>query len=248
MKDSGAEWFTEIPSDWEVVSLGRLIWRAVDGPHHSPKYLDQGVPFLSARNVKADSWSLGDVKFISEEDFNEFSRRVVPEIGDVLLTKGGTTGVARVVDLPFRFQVWVHIAVLKVQKHLVDPEYLALALNSPHCYEQSQLLTRGATNQDLGLSRMKRVQLTLPPTLMEQSKIVAHARTSTSALSAKIQRAEREIDLIREFRGRLISDVVTGKLDIQKESALLPEAGPIAVLFDDTDDLEEFTADYVSDS
>ena len=79
-----------------------------------------------------------------------FSRRIKPEVGDVLYTKGGTTGVARAVDLNFPFQVWVHVAVLKMDVAVVDPQFLALALNSPRCYEQSQLLTRGATNQDLG--------------------------------------------------------------------------------------------------
>ena len=64
--------------------------------------------------------------------------------GDVLYTKGGTTGVARVVDLTFPFQVWVHIAVLKVNKNAIDPEFLAAALNSTRCYEQSQLFTRGS--------------------------------------------------------------------------------------------------------
>ena len=167
-KPSGVEWFPEVPDHWSVLPMRRVIYSAVDGPHFSPTYLDTGIPFLSARNVKSDAWSLKDAKYISEEDYDEFNRRVKPVRGDVLYTKGGTTGVARVVDLTFPFQVWVHIAVLKVNKNAIDPGFLAAALNSTRCYEQSQLFTRGATNQDLGLGRMKGIELPVPPALAEQ--------------------------------------------------------------------------------
>jgi type I restriction enzyme S subunit len=222
LKPSGVEWFGDVPAHWEVLTLRRVITRAVDGPHHSPRYLDRGIPFLSARNIKADRWSLGDAKYISEADYAEFSKRVVPEVGDVLYTKGGTTGVARAVDLRFRFQVWVHVAVLKVQRHKVLPEYLALVLNSPRCYEQAQLFTRGATNQDLGLGRMKGIVLALPQ-LSEQKALLRLIEERTRALNDAAERARREIELLREYRVRLIADVVTGKLDVREAAARLSE-------------------------
>lgn len=152
LKPSGSRWFPELPAGWEALTLRRVITSAIDGPHFSPQYHDAGIPFLSARNVRPDRWILSDAKFISEADYIEFSKRVRPEVGDVLYTKGGTTGVARAVDLTFRFQVWVHIAVLKLKRDRMLPAFLAYCLNSPRCYEQAQLFTRGATNQDLGLA------------------------------------------------------------------------------------------------
>jgi type I restriction enzyme, S subunit len=126
-----SRWFPSIPRAWEVITMRRAIRSAIDGPHFSPNYLSEGIPFLSARNIRPNHWLLADAKFISKADYKEFSRRVRPEKGDVLYTKGGTTGVAKVVDLDFPFQVWVHIAVLKVATERVLPEYLALCLNSP---------------------------------------------------------------------------------------------------------------------
>jgi type I restriction enzyme S subunit len=222
LKPTGSSWFPEIPSNWTVIPLRRLIRRTVDGPHHSPHYVDEGVPFLSARNIKVDQWSLSDVKYISEADFNEFSKRVVPERGDVLYTKGGTTGVARVVDLDFRFQVWVHVAVLKLQQDKVDPHYLALTLNSPRCYEQAQLFTRGATNQDLGLNRMKDIVLPVP-SLDEQRVIVEALEESLSRLRACRDTLERGIEMVNQYRTRLVTDVVTGKLDVREAAAKLPD-------------------------
>ena len=238
-KPSGVEWFPQVPDHWNVLPMRRVIYSAVDGPHFSPTYLDTGIPFLSARNVKSDRWSLEDAKYISEEDYHEFNRRLTPERGDVLYTKGGTTGVARVVDLTFPFQVWVHIAVLKVNKNAIDPEFLAAALNSTRCYEQSQLFTRGATNQDLGLGRMKGIKLPVPPALAEQRAIAGHLRTGLGQVLEAISATRREIRLLREYRTRLIADVVTGKLDVREAAARLPDEVEEPEPLDETDALTD---------
>lgn len=215
-------WFPAVRDGWSVVSLGRVIERAVDGPHFSPTYSDAGVPFLSARNIRPGAWALDDVKYVSEDLAGEFDRRVRPEFGDVLYTKGGTTGVAKAVDIHDRFQVWVHVAVLKIRRTLVAPEFLELVLNSPACYEQSQLETRGATNQDLGLGRMKRISIPLAP-MKEQEAFVREFEAASLQIEAAMQRAQRGIVLLREFRTRLVADVVTGQVDVRAVAATLPD-------------------------
>ena len=219
-KTTGNPWFPRVPAHWNVMPMRRVITRSVDGPHHSPEYLDEGTPFLSARNIKVDGWRLADVKFISQSDYEIFCERVKPEVGDVLYTKGGTTGVARAVDLDYPFQVWVHVAVLKVNRKRILPRYLAITLNSPRCYEQSQLYTRGATNQDLGLGRMKGIVLPVPP-MDDQAEVVAQVNTVEERVHFGVQSALREIELIRELRTRLLSDVVTGNLDVREAARTL---------------------------
>lgn len=249
-RSTGGCWFPSLPDGWTATNLGRVIEFAIDGPHYSPRYLDSGIPFLSARNIKVDEWQLGNVKYISEEDYRLFSRRVRPEVGDVLYTKGGTTGVARAVDLDFPFQVWVHIAVLRCRAELVDPHYLALALNSPLCYEQSQLETRGATNQDLGLNRMKRIEVPLPKAVEEQRAVVDWAATQSAPIRAALSRTLREITLLQEFRTRLMADVATGQVDVREIAASLPEVSPYELadavegsMDDELDELAEESAE-----
>ncbi len=218
MKASGIEWLGDVPEHWSVVSLGRVCNQVGDGPHFSPKYVDEdsgGLLFLSARNVKVDRWDFEDVKYVSVEDGNAFDRCIVPEIGDVLYTKGGTTGVAPVVDLPMRFQVWVHVAVLKLKKEIVSPEYIAMALNSTGSYEQSQLYTRGATNPDLGLTRMVKIRIALPPS-EEQPAIIKDLNVETTRIDTLTAEATRAIDLLQERRTALISAAVTGKIDVRE--------------------------------
>ena len=192
--------------------------------------------FLSTRNVKVDRWSMDDAKYVSWEDYEIFSRRVRPSKGDVLYTKGGTTGVARAVDFDEPFHIWVHVAVLKIRQNAVDPFFLAYALNDKACYQQAQLYTRGATNQDLGLNRMSRIYLALPP-LKEQRQITNSLNTKTQRFDDAISIAQRQIDLIQEYRTRLIADVVTGKVDVRGiPSEDVPEDEALEELVDEMDE------------
>lgn len=214
MKDSGIEWLGALPDHWERVQLGRLCRYISDGPHFSPKYVDDGITFLSARNVKVDGWDFDDVKYISDDDYEDFSRRIIPEFGDILYTKGGTTGVARVVDFRDKFQVWVHIAVLKIDDLISNPWFVSYALNSIGCYEQSQILTRGATNNDLGLTRLVKIWLALPP-ILEQFAIATFLDRETAKLDSLVAEAQHAIDLLKERRAALISAAVTGRIDVR---------------------------------
>lgn len=163
-----------IPDGWSWTMLGTLCYQVSDGPHFSPSYVsrDEGMPFLSTRNVKIGGFDLTNMKYVSKSDHEEFCKRIRPEKGDIIYTKGGTTGIARVNDLDFEFSVWVHLAVLRIAKEFLEPRYIELALNSPLCYEQSQAYTQGISNFDLGLTRMIKIVMPLPP-LAEQQRIVA---------------------------------------------------------------------------
>ena len=192
-----------LPDTWTWTRLGELCVKVADGPHFSPKYVhdpSQGVLFLSGRNIRANGFDLSDLKYVSRQDHLRFCERVLPEKGDVLYTKGGTTGIALVNDLDAEFSVWVHVAVLKLAKQSVSPEYVALALNAPHCYNQSQTLTHGIGNRDLGLTRMVLITLPLPP-YEEQQRIVRRAKellVLCDDLEAKLRKQEETATRLAE--------------------------------------------------
>ena len=97
-----------------------------------------------------------------------YSRRCKPEKGDVLYTKGGTTGFAKYIDRDFVFMNWVHIAVLRYKKDLLDGRFLEHMLNTSYCYTQSQRYTRGIANRDLVLGQMSKIKLYIPPLAMQK--------------------------------------------------------------------------------
>ena len=179
----------ELPQGWAWATLGHLSLSVKDGPHYSPKYVDDGIPFISGGNVRPEGIDFSSTKYISKELHQELSKRCKPEIGDLLYTKGGTTGIARINTDPREFNVWVHVAVLKLTKSL-HRFYVQHALNSQHCYRQAQEYTHGVGNQDLGLTRMVWITVPLPP-LAEQARIVAEVDRHLSI----IREVEAEVDV-----------------------------------------------------
>ncbi|WP_411687144.1 restriction endonuclease subunit S [Acinetobacter indicus] len=159
------------PKGWDLGKLGDVIHSAKDGPHVSPSYSETGIPFLSTRHVRAGKIVWDDLKFITEEDAQIHWKKCKPTRGDILYTKGGTTGLAAVVDTDLDFAVWVHVALLKTNHDKVRSEWLVSMLNTQYCYEQSQRYTHGIANRDLGLKRMVNIEMFIPP-LDEQDKFV----------------------------------------------------------------------------
>jgi type I restriction enzyme S subunit len=159
------------PKGWEPATLGDLIYFAKDGPHVSPKYSEVGIPFLSTRHVKPTGIVWKDLKYITPEEADIHWKKCKPTLGDILYTKGGTTGIACAVDFEKNFAVWVHVALLRPKSDKVSYVWLTHMLNSKYCYQQSQRYTRGATNKDLGLKRMIDIEMYCPP-IDEQNKFV----------------------------------------------------------------------------
>src|SRR5713101_1420164 len=180
------------PKGWRTGVLGDVVHAAKDGPHVSPRYSDNGVPFLSTRNIRPGKVIWEDLKFISPEEAEEHWRKCKPEFGDVLYTKGGTTGLAKAVDFHTQVAVWVHIAVLKTNHERVDAVWLENMLNSSFCYAQSQQLTHGIANHDLGLTRMIKIRIFIPP-LSLQREFAARV-AEVRAMEAKQIESRRRLD------------------------------------------------------
>ncbi len=180
------------PCQWPKAVLGDVIFAAQDGPHVSPKYSPNGVPFLSTRHVKQGQVIWEDLKFLSNEEATLQWKKCKPAKGDVLYTKGGTTGIAAAVTFDTQVAVWVHIALLKTNHEKVDPFWLENMLNSSFCYQQSQELTHGIANRDLGLKRMVKINMYLPPLPLQQefAQRVSEIRELQATQAASRQRVE----------------------------------------------------------
>ena len=149
------------PMGWEQCVVGDVVHGAKDGPHVSPTYAESGVPFLSTRHIKPGEVVWEDLKYIDQDEANRQWKKCKPEFGDILYTKGGTTGIAARVTTSEPFAVWVHVALLKPIVKKVHPIWIEAMLNSAYCYTQSQRYTHGIANRDLGLKRMVKIQMYL---------------------------------------------------------------------------------------
>jgi len=163
--------------------LDALCTTITDGTHVTPYYVDEGIPFLSVKDVSSGKIDFSRARFISPEEHAFLTKRCKPERDDILLTKVGTTGIAKVVDVDREFSIFVSIALLKLDKTRLNSKFTEYMLNSPKLKQYSSDGTRGVGNKNLVLKFIKEFPMPVPP-LDEQRRIVAYLDSVQARLAS----------------------------------------------------------------
>lgn len=223
MKDSGVEWIGEIPEHWEVRRLRNVAEMRVSNVDKHSKEGEKPVRLCNYTDVYKNPIITAEMPFMeataTAEEITSFRLRV----GDVIITKdsedwkdiGVPAFVAKTAD---DLICGYHLAILRPMESVVEGRFLVYALQSKSATTQFSVAANGVTRCGLSHVSIKAISIVVPP-LDEQRRVCEHVETSTSALNAAIRRAHREIDLAREYRTRLIADVVTGKIDVRQGMA-----------------------------
>jgi type I restriction enzyme S subunit len=162
----------DLPKGWKWCYLDDICTLITDGTHHTPTYIETGIPFISVKDVSSGVIDFSTTRFISEQEHEELIKRCHPEQGDVLLTKVGTTGIAVPVNTDTQFSIFVSVALLKLVQKFIDTNYVTRLINSPLVRKYSVEGTEGVGNKNLVLRKIKAFLIPLPP-LAEQHRIVA---------------------------------------------------------------------------
>ena len=194
----------------ELVEISQQI---TDGTHQTPIYVEKGVPFISVKDITTGKISFSDAKYVTEATHKKLVKRAKPEKGDILLTKVGTTGYAKMIDVNLEFSIFVSLCLIKLQKEIVLPKYVEYILNSDPIRKLSGKFTRGVGNKNLVLKFIEKFPIPVPP-LNTQATIAIHLNSIQEAIERlkmlQIQR-ENEIKrllpniLDRAFKGDLLT-------------------------------------------
>jgi type I restriction enzyme S subunit len=213
---------TVIPPTWAHAYLQDLAYQITDGTHLTPKYTDEGRPFLSAQNVKPFRFMPDKHRLVSKADFENYRSNRRPERGDVLLTRvGAGIGEAAVLDSDFEFAFYVSLCLIKIPTNFLNPKYLVLWLNSPEGRGSSTLRTygKGASQGNLNLGLIRTFKVPLPP-LAEQHRIVA----KVEELMALCSRLEAQLTTVQTESSRLLESVLHNALSdtLQRAAMVSP--------------------------
>ena len=217
MKDSGVEWLGGVPQEWMVSRLGyetwiraRLGWKGLK----ADEYVDDGYIFLATPNIKGKQIDFNNVNYINKQRYEE-SPEIKLNIGDVLLTKDGSTlGTVNIVrDLPKPATVNSSIAVITPYKNLIS-EFLLYLLTSSFMVNTIQRIKGGMGVPHLFQADLNKFYLPIPDPA-EQFEIVKFLDQETAKIDMLISKAESAIQLMQERRTALISAAVTGKIDVR---------------------------------
>lgn len=210
-KHSGLESYGQIPKHWQVMPIKfSLDMPITDGPHSTPIFYSEGIPFLSAEAVKSDRLNFDQKRgFISIEDHELFSKKYKPKFGDVYMVKSGaTTGSVARVQTHQEFNIWSPLAVLRPNSEMTLTDFIFFVLKSkPFFYAVEQSWSYG-TQQNIGMGVISNIRIALPPK-DEQKKIADFLDYKTTQIDVLITKKETLLFKLKEKRSALISQAVT---------------------------------------
>lgn len=219
MKDSGVEWLGLVPMHWEVKAIKHIVAIPItDGPHETPHFYDEGVPFISAEAVSTGRIDFSKIRgFISNEANREYSLKYSPQIHDIYMVKSGaTTGITAIVEERIDFNIWSPLAVIRCGKG-VYPYFVLNFMRSKNFLEAITLNWNFGTQQNIGMKVIENLPCAIPP-INEQKAIVKHLKLQIDGLDNLTSEIQNAIVLLKERRKALIFAAVTGKIDIRKLS------------------------------
>lgn len=227
LKPSGIPWLGDIPQHWEIWRISRFarIGNGSTPSRANPGYWTKGVyPWLNSSQVNRGFIDSAD-QFVTAAALRECH---LPKVaaGSVLVAitgQGKTRGMSAV--LGFEATINQHIAFITPRVPITTAAFLHLALTAAYLQLRASSEDAGSTKGAITCEDLKRFKLAIPP-LPEQDELLARIQAVTRTLMDAISRLEREIDLLREYRTRLVADVVTGKLDVREAAANLPDEAP----------------------
>jgi type I restriction enzyme, S subunit len=241
LKPSGIPWLGEIPEGWEVISLHMRYSVELGKMLDSKRITGRNtVPYLRNRDVQWDRVLIDDLPTMDITP-KEYSRYTVKK-GDMLVCEGGQVGRAAFWNDQLStcgYQKALH-RVRAIDTNRDYPRYLFYVMS--HAAHQGVFNADGNENTfaHLTCEKLRRHHFAYP-SFTEQRNIADYLDNALQQYQVVISNTEREISLLREYRTRLIADVVTGKLDVREAAARLPDEADTSdgTDFVDTEDLDD---------
>jgi type I restriction enzyme S subunit len=229
---STISWIAEIPNHWEVLALKRVLRRLIDCEHKTAPLVDQS-PYRVVRTtaVRDGKLRMLGTYCTSPQAFGAWTRRGLPEPGDVIFTREAPAGEACLVPDGLRVCLGQRTVLMKPDQRRLNAQFLVHMIYAGPPQMAISLATQGSTVGHFNIPDIGALTILLPPR-GEQDEIVAAITEQTAGLERTIARLESEIDLLREYRARLVADVVAGKLDVRAAAAKIDEEAPLGTVDD----------------
>ena len=222
-KPSGVEWLGEVPHHWNVRRL-RQCGTMVGGMTPSMverRFWDGEIPWVTPKDMKREVIRDSGIQ-VTKAALRETSIRLIGPPAVLMVVRGMI--LARKVPV-----AWItnRVTINQDMKAVVPTvgikaEFLARALDSAQDALATLIDEAGHGTRRLPTERLRTLAVAIPSE-DEQSLVVRFVDQTITKIAKRIADTRREIDLLREYRTRLIADVVTGKLDVREAAAALPE-------------------------
>ncbi len=199
--------------NWEINKLNEIT-EVKDGTHDSPKYIQDGIPFITQKNIRQDGLSFADTKFITDTDHEKFYKRSNVSYGDILISMiGANRGMAAIVDNKRIFSI-KNVGLIKESKN-INNQFLLYYLKSSMAMKYILYMSNGGAQEFIGLTALRSFPIPFPP-LNEQQNIVQKLdaiSTETKKLEAIYQQKIKDLE---ELKKSVLQKAFSGELKTDK--------------------------------
>lgn len=219
MKSSGIEWLGDIPEHWEEKNLSQISRVILSGLDKKSYENQKSVLLCNYVDVYKNDYITKELDFMKATASDEEINNLTLLKGDIIITKDSESWddiavPSYVSDELKNVLCAYHLAIIRTKDESVNPEFLYSAFLSQYVSVQYKLKAKGVTRYGLSYQSIRDIKIFVP-SLYEQEEIITLIRETMQKVDKAIQKIQREIDLITEYRNSLISDVVTGKVDVR---------------------------------
>ena len=224
LKPSGVEWLGDVPEHWEVIQIGKLGTFSKGSGGTKEDEVPKGIPCIRYGDLYTTHKYFVEQSrgFISLEKTSNYTPI---QSGDILFPTSGETieeigkSAVNLIEPPVYCGGDVIIFRPTVPMH---PRFSGYTLDSTISQDQKSRMGRGVSIMHIYSNQLRYLWVAIPP-MNEQQAVSQYIDEKTSTIRTTITQASRQIELMEEYRTRLIADVVTGQIDVREAAERLPE-------------------------
>lgn len=209
-----------IPAGWRVEEIRSIVEDVYDGPHATPPEATSGAVFLGIRNFTGTQLDLSDIRYIAEQDWAKWTRRVTPRALDIVFTYEATLGFFALIPPGLRCCLGRRTALVRPRQDDFMPHFLYHSFVSPDF--QEMLISRANTGSTV--DRIPLIDFPGYKILWPHESVRERFEQIAAPLWARIHHNQAQIGILRQMRDTLLPKLISGEIRLKDAEKIVEEA------------------------
>ena len=221
LKHSGINWLGEIPEHWKVRRLASLGAFSKGGNVSKADLTEDGkYPVILYGDIYT-KYEFSVINILNKIDTNVADNASKIYNGDLLFTGSGEDkgDIGKCIVYLGKAEAYAGGDIIIFRQNIFLPEFISYSQSSVNAKYQKYITSKGDIIVHTYSSKLREIKMPFPPTIEEQEKIIHHIKSETRKIDCTISKAEKEIELIKEYKEAMIAEAVMGKINITKAKA-----------------------------
>jgi type I restriction enzyme S subunit len=202
--------FTQRGPKWVDAKMDDVTELITCGVAKRPDYVPEGIPFLSAKNVKGGQVIWSGHQYVSEETHRALTKNNKPKIGDILYTRVGSYGEAAIIERDVEFSIFVSLTLIKPKPFVLN-SFLKHYLNSSAVKEMAADSISGSGVGNLNVGTVRKFPIHLPP-LEEQRSIVSRLDGLKQETQHLARLYQNKLEALESLKKSILHEAFSGNL------------------------------------